>query len=319
MTGKIEPAPLTQPIRDEQPSRGLLFYLRGSWLFFKKMWPALYDLTTPEVYIFASAIAFNALLSFFSFFVLIGSILINVARWQHGYETAYRLMMALIPAESSSPSALLFRSLDQVTRGPLGQASLISVAILIFSSSGAFLPLEIALNRAWGFKEPRGMIRQQLTYLPLVVVCGAIFLCCVALASLWDYALGVLFSESIARQFAFKFVGTFVSLPFIVLTFFLIYYWLPNGKVKASQVFFTAVATAVLWILATFVYQLLLPILNFRGSYGQLFSIMIVVIWVFISSFILILGANLSAHQVLPQAWTGRLPLRLRPSRNEAQ
>jgi hypothetical protein len=34
-----------------------------------------------------------------------------------------------------------------------------------------------------------------------------------------------------------------------------------------------------------------------------------VIIWIFISSFILILGANLSAHEVLPRAWTGRLPL----------
>jgi hypothetical protein len=32
------------------------------------------------------------------------------------------------------------------------------------------------------------------------------------------------------------------------------------------------------------------------------------VTWVFILSFILILGANLSARQVLPRFWTGRQP-----------
>jgi YihY family inner membrane protein len=216
-------------------------------------------------------------------------------------------MMAFIPTES----ILLFRSLDEVTRGPGGRASLISVALLVFSSSGAFLPLEIALNRAWGFKEPRGMVRQQLTYLPLVVACGVIILGCVALASVWDYALSGLLGEGETRRLLFNFLGTVTALPFIVLIFFLIYCWVPNGRVQRSQVFFTSVATALLWVMATFAYRLLLPVLDFRGSYGQLFAVMAVVIWIFVSSFILILGANLSAYQVLPRAWTGRLPLSL--------
>jgi membrane protein/epoxyqueuosine reductase len=305
MTSKIENAPETAPITETRPARGLGYYLRGGWLFFKKMWPALYDLSTSEVYVFASAIAFNALLSFFSFLVLVGNFLVNVVGWQRGYETVYRLMMAFVPVESK----LLFESLDLATRRPSGKASLVSVALLIFSSSGAFLPLEIALNRAWGFKGPRGMVKQQLTYLPLVVVCGAIILCCVALASVWDYTLGGLFGNAPIRKIAFNFISPIIALPFIVLIFFVVYYWVPNGKVQANQIFFTSVATSILWVMTTFIYQLLIPVLNFRGSYGPLFTVMSVIIWIFISSFILILGANLSAREVLPRAWTGRLAL----------
>jgi uncharacterized BrkB/YihY/UPF0761 family membrane protein len=63
-------------------------------------------------------------------------------------------------------------------------------------------------------------------------------------------------------------------------------------------------------MIAMFGYWLALPLLDFKGSYYELASLMALVTWVFISSFILILGANLSAHKVLPESWTGYLPFR---------
>ena len=53
-----------------------------------------------------------------------------------------------------------------------------------------------------------------------------------------------------------------------------------------------------------------LPLFDFSESYKQLSSLMALVTWVFISSFILILGADLSARQIIPQSWTGWMPLK---------
>ena len=58
-------------------------------MFFKKMWPAIYDLSTTETYVNASAIAFNVMLSFFSFAVLMGSFLINVLNWKRGMKPVF--------------------------------------------------------------------------------------------------------------------------------------------------------------------------------------------------------------------------------------
>ncbi|HKX33399.1 MAG TPA: YhjD/YihY/BrkB family envelope integrity protein, partial [Blastocatellia bacterium] len=161
-TSRIKPGRETSPIGGAAPApaRGVAFYIQGSWVFFKKMWPAIYDLTTTETYVNASAIAFNILLSFFSFVVLIGSFLLNVLNWTRGYETLYRLLRAVVPKESG----MLFTSLDRVTQGPGGKATIISFALLVFSCSGIFQPIELALNRAWGFKE-RGMVKQYAVYL----------------------------------------------------------------------------------------------------------------------------------------------------------
>jgi uncharacterized BrkB/YihY/UPF0761 family membrane protein len=317
-TNKIEPAtvkagaaPATAPIPEAPSRRGLKFYARGGWIFFKKMWPALYDLSTTETYVNASAIAFNVMLSFFSFAVLMGSFLINVLNWERAYQTSFRLMMSMTPDVSRE----LFVSLDKVTRGPGGKATLISFALMIYSASGIFQPLEAALNRAWGFKE-RGFVKQYGTYLLLAVACVLIMLIPVFLGTLYDLVISKvfgIFGASISAtwsKYIFYVIGPIILLPFIALLFFVIYYFVPNGKVQASQTMFTSIATALLWMIAMFGFWLALPLLDFKGSYHELASLMALVTWVFISSFILILGANLSTHKVLPESWTGRLPFR---------
>lgn len=299
-TTSVNQSPETQKIR-----RGIGFYIRGSWLFFKKMWPTIYELTSTETYVNASAIAFNIMLSFFSFVVLIGSFLLNIVHSQRGYETLFRLMRSLMPKESG----MLLNSLDQVTRGPGGKATIISFGLMILSASGVFQPLEAALNRAWKFQE-RGIVKQYLTYILLVIFCVLIILCPVALGSVYDFMLETIFGQSPVREWFFKIVGPIMSMPFLVLLFFVIYYVVPHGKVQLNQVVFTSVATAVLWLLATFGFWLALPLFDFSESYQQLSSLMALVTWVFISSFILIMGADLSARQIIPQSWTGWMPLK---------
>ncbi|MBK7597987.1 MAG: YihY/virulence factor BrkB family protein [Acidobacteria bacterium] len=304
-TSRIKTSPQTEKFDTPQETRGLGFYIRGSWSYFKRMWPAIYDLTETETYVNASAIAFNILLSFFSFTVLIGSFLINVLHWQRGYETSFRLLRSLVPKESG----LLFRSLDQVTQGPGGKATLVSFALLIFSASGVFQPLELALNRAWGFKE-RGIIRQYAVYLVLVIVCTLIILFPVLIGSFYDFLLEMVLGQSPAREMAFKIIGPLISLPFVAIVFFVIYYFVPNGKVKTPQVVFTSVAMSLLWLIGMFLFKLALPLLDFESSYKQLSSLMALITWIFVTAFILILGANLSVREVLPRRWTGLLPKR---------
>lgn len=295
--------PLEPPPPSSAPpppkTRGFTFYAQGGWLFFKKMWPALYDMSTNQTYVYASAIAFNALMSFFSFIVLLGSVLVNVLHWQRGYETVYNLMFAFVPVESKQ----IFTSLDQVTRGKGGEVGIISFALLIIGAAGVFQALEIALNHAWGFKEERGFLKQYTLYPLLVFTCGAILMLCIAIASLWDGVLLTIFGTSIFRKVLFNSVAAILVLPFLATILFLIYYWVPNGKVRGNQIAFASIAMSILWVIGTLLYQLLLPLFKFQESYGQLFGIMAIVTWILLSSFLLILGANLSAKEILPRAW----------------
>lgn len=295
------PAPAPPPPK----TRGLKFYVEGGWLFFKRMWPALYDLSTNQTYVYASAIAFNALMSFFSFIVLIGSLLNRVMHWKLGYETIYRLMFVLVPIESKQ----IFDSLDEVTRGKGGEVGVISFGLLIIGAAGVFQSLEIALNHAWGFKEERNFIKAYTLYPALVIAIGLILFVCVGIASGWDWLLQAVFGDGLIRKIAFKSLGAILLLPCISIIFFLIYYWVPTGKVKANQIAFAAIGIACLWEIGSLIFKgaLAIPavsdLIGLKTSYGQLFSIMAIVTWIFFSSFLLILGANLSAKEILPRAW----------------
>ncbi|MFZ4794341.1 MAG: YihY/virulence factor BrkB family protein [Blastocatellia bacterium] len=295
--------------------RGPLFYIRGSWAFFGRMWPAIYDLTTTETYVNASAIAFNILLSFFSFIVLVGSFLINILHWRGGYETFYLILRSLVPKDSGQ----IFWSLDRVTQGPGGKATVVSFALLIFSSLGIFQPIEMVLNRAWGFKE-RSVLRQYLVYVGLTLGCALLMFCLISIGSFYNWMLEIFAGSVETRAWVFRYIGPVISLPFIFILLFGIYYFVPNGKVDGGQLFFTSVAMAILWVIMTFLFRLALPIFGFEESYNRLASLMALGTWILISSFVLILGANLATHQVLPRAWTGPLPLlsRLKAGRGDS-
>jgi len=304
-TSPIEPAETDRLVAATQPEAGgILFYLRGSLAFFRKMWPAILDLTTTETYVNASAIAFNIILSFFSFVVLVGSFLINVLHWRGGYETYYLIVRSLVPEDS----AQIFWSLDRVTQGPGGRATLISFGMLIFSALGIFQPIEVALNRAWGFAE-RKPVRQYSVYLLLTIGCALVVLTLIVLGSFFNTLLEWLTASIETRAWIFRYVGPVISLPFIFVLVFGIYYLVPNGRIDPGQLVFTSVAMAALWMLMTLVYRIALPLFGFEESYHRLAGIMSIITRVLITSFILILGANLASRDILPRAGSTIIPM----------
>jgi uncharacterized BrkB/YihY/UPF0761 family membrane protein len=81
-----------------------------------------------------------------------------------------------------------------------------------------------------------------------------------------------------------------------VAIFFLIYWLLPNGKVRAKDVLPAAAAMGLLWEVAKYVYIKALPWLDFHDVYGP-FSISITLMfWAFISGLMLLAGAHLASE-----------------------
>jgi YihY family inner membrane protein len=91
---------------------------------------------------------------------------------------------------------------------------------------------------------------------------------------------------------ALKICATLAS----IAIFFLIYWLLPNGKIKARSVLPAAVAMGVLWEVGKVLYIKALPLLNFQEVYGQAFAVSVTLMfWAFISGLMLLAGAHLSS------------------------
>jgi YihY family inner membrane protein len=179
-----------------------------------------------------------------------------------------------------------------------GRGQVLSLVMLFITSTGIFLPLEVALNKIWGFTENRSYLMNALVSVGLASACGTLALLSVYLTAQNLRILGLATGD---HNFLTRGLGFVVMKAFTVVTtiaiYFLIYWLLPNGKVPVRAVLPAAVTMGLLSEAAKYLYVLLLPWLNFQEVYGP-FSISVTLIfWSFCSGLLLLGGAYLSAAQ----------------------
>src|SRR5580698_1995611 len=249
-----------------------------------------------EVHTFAFSVAANSILSFFPFVVLMMTLIRRVFHSRVMYEVVLQLLRDYLPAGQEFVIRNLNSMVDSRQR-----VQFLSLAILLVTSSGVFLPLEVALNRIWRFEKNRSYLGNQLISLGLAFACGALALLSIALT-----AVPVAFMEFILRGYGTGFVrvvGFLVMKVFAIAAsiaiFFLIYWLLPNGKVPARAVLPAAIIMGLLSEALKYAYILALPWLNFQEVYGPFALSVSMMFWAFLSGLLLLAGANLSAEEHL--------------------
>lgn len=249
-------------------------------------------LWTTEVHAYAFSIAANALLSFFPFALLLVTICDRLLRWNGAFQVVEQLLRANLPTGAD----FVIRNLNAVMRAR-GKVEVISVLLLFVTSSGVFLPLEVALNRVWGIRENRSYAGNLLVSVMLAVGSGLMALASVGLeaglealvppaSNHWP-ALDALLSRAMLET---------VSVPLMVGVFFAIYHALPNAKVPAARVLPAAVSAAVLAEAARAIFTWVLPWLHFPEVYGPFAISATLLIWSFLGSLILLWTAAFFAY-----------------------
>ncbi len=245
-----------------------------------------------EVHTFAFSVAANAILSFFPFVVLLMTLIRQVFHSRVMYNVVLELLRDYLPVGQD----FLIRNLTVLAEAHQ-RAQIFSLLILLVTSTGVFMPLEVALNRIWGFPNNRSYLGNQLISLGLTFASGVLALLSIALT-----AENVSLLENLLRgrgPFAVRFVGFMVmklsAIMASILIFFLIYWLLPNGKVPASAVIPAAVIAGLLSEALKHAYILALPRLNFQEVYGPFALSVSLMFWAFLSGLLLLTGANLSA------------------------
>lgn len=252
-----------------------------------------------EVHTFAFSVAANAILSFFPFVVLLMTLIRRVFHSRVMYDVVLELLRDYLPAGQD----FVIRNLNAMVNAR-HSVQLVSLMILLVTSSGVFLPLEVALNRIWRFPNNRSYLGNQLISLGLAFGCGVLALLSIAMT-----AGNVALMEFLLRGHGSGFirmVGFVVMKVFAIATsiaiFFLIYRVLPNGRVPARAVLPTAIIMGLLSEALKYGYILALPWLNFGEVYGPFALSVSMMFWAFLSGLLLLAGANLSAQEHLRYA-----------------
>jgi membrane protein len=258
----------------------------------------LHYLTTTEVHTFAFSVAANAILSFFPFMVLLMWLIRRVFHSQAMASVIVQLLRDHLPVGQD----FVVRNLNIVVDSRRG-ARLASIIILLITSTGVFLPLEVALNHIWGFPKNRSYLGNQVVSLALAFSCGILAMISVGLGAGNQITLQFLMLGH-SQNIIFKTIMYLVLKVLAVLTsiviFFLIYWLLPNGKIKARRVIPAAIAMGVLWEASKYAYMKALPWLDFPEVYGPFSISVTLMFWAFLSGMMLLAGARLASSEPLP-------------------
>lgn len=247
-----------------------------------------------EVHTFAFSVAANAILAFFPFVLLLMNLALRVFRSQAMYDVIKALLRDYVP----SGQEFVIRNLNALVWAR-SRVQVFSLAILLVTSTGVFLPLEVALNRVWRFPNNRSYLGNQLISLVLAFACGILALLSIALSAgnivlLRFLAFGHDFL--LVRVLGLLTEKVFATLASMAI-FFLIYWLLPNGKVPAKTVMPAAVIMGVLAEVLKYSYFWALPRLNFQEVYGPFALSASMMFWAFLLGLLLLTGAHLSAQK----------------------
>jgi YihY family inner membrane protein len=254
----------------------------------------------------SASIAYYSLLALFPLlFLLLAVSGIFIRR----YELSGRLALVLghyLPVKAD----FIMRELVGISRA-YGRVSILSFLLLLWSSSGVFLPIERALNQAWEVEKRRSWWRRRLLALEMAGIFGFLAMFSTLLVGTRVYIhawLRTWVANSLLPLVEFSYRALFVAATFgITLCMFLVLFErLPNRPMALRQAFPGALLTALLWEATRALFTHLLPFLNYRQIYGSIGVIVALMTWVYISSAIMLFGAQVSRS--LYRTWKVKAP-----------
>jgi YihY family inner membrane protein len=252
-------------------------------------------LAQSEVHTYAFSVAANAILSLFPFIVMMLTIARRVLHSNAMVGAIGEMLHYFLPANQD----FVVRNMSLLVHAR-GGVQVASIVTLLISSSGVFLPLEVALNQVWGVAHGRSYVMNQLISLGLAMVVGTLAMVSVAFTAAQTRVLTLLFFGH-TGNFVFTFLThSFLQVSAIVLSitiFFIIYWILPNRRLPVNAVLPTAIVIGLLWELAKIVYVRALVWMDLGAVYGPFAVSVGLMMWAFLTGLLLLAGAHYSANR----------------------
>ena len=245
----------------------------------------------------AAALAYYTMFSLFPLLlavIAVGSFFLEGELVQ---QQVVRSVTQVVPISEEVILSNLERVLER--RGTVGGVGLLG---LLWSGTGVFTVLVNHLNRAWRDAESRGFLHQRLMGLGIGLI--GLMAALLSLSMLSTPVLNVLPRLRVAGQ-QIRILDTCVwtliatGLPALVsfLVFLMLYRWVPNTNVRWSEAAWGAGIVSLVWEAAKrgFAWYVSSDLVRYRLVYGSLGAVVALLLWIYLSSWLLLFGAHLSA------------------------
>jgi membrane protein len=245
----------------------------------------------------AEAAASVAYYSLFSLFPLL-LVLVSILGYLPVVEKAPERVVNFITQAMPISRRLIEETLSQIleNRGSSGVIGLIGLA---WSASGVFTTLARNINRAWPRASQMDFWHSRLIALVIILLVGLLLIVTVLANTVTSIIPGI----NWALQLNLPLINSaaLFSEVFSMLTAFLVfislYHWVPTTQVKWRYALWGALAATVVWEIAANIYSYYLSsgLATYDLLYGSLGTIVALLTWIYVSSYIILIGAHISA------------------------
>jgi membrane protein len=244
---------------------------------------------------YAASIAYYALLSLFPFSMLGFAILGSATADAADRNAVLDFVLQYFPSQFD----FITRQLDSfrthtVTFGLAG-----SIA-LIWGALGVFGAISTAVNYAWGVEKTRSFWKHKLFSFLMLIVAGGLLLFTLLLVSATQL-VGASWFAGVVLHFPGLLVLRSLMIRYATVAMFilvvgLVYYFVPNAKVRFRDVWIGAFLTGLLWkgVLEGFKWYMS-DMSRFTRVNGSIAAVVVFLVWVYVQAVILLYGVEFTA------------------------
>lgn len=245
----------------------------------------------------AASIAYYALFSLFPLLLLLITVGTSILKDEGTVDQVLSYTAEVLPTAQN----LVRKNIQEVLE-LRDTVTIIAAVSLLWSATAVFDILARNINLAWVGAAPRNFLQSRLIGLMMVVILVTLPLLSVLSTTLFsllpafDVSAPLWGGVPIYDTFSWQLITRFIPWFFTFLMFFSLYRLIPTVRVRWSEAIWGALVAAFAWEITKFGFTWFLSsgLANYQLIYGSLGTVVALMLWIYLSSVIILFGAHLS-------------------------
>ncbi len=267
----------------EIPPKGWLQVVKRGWA----------EAKTDQVPLLGAGVAFFAFLALFPAVIALVTL--------YGLFADPTVIADQVNSLTALPGDVRQLIVDQVNnqnRATLGWSAILAIALALFSASGGVNNLMTAINVAYDEEDDRNPIKKRLIALALTLGAIVFIVIMLGLVAVVPALLQGLFGDSPVVRFLLSAARWVLLVVLVTVALAVLYRIAPNRDApKIRWVSVGAGAATLLWLVASIGFSVYVSTFgNYAKTYGVFAGIIVLLFWLWITSYAVLLGAEINAE-----------------------
>ncbi|KIX91254.1 ribonuclease BN [Staphylococcus microti] len=266
----------------------------------------IYRISKDDASGLAAQLAYYFMLSLFPMLIFILSLvpLFNIER-----ETIVKQISENAPADTAS---IMTSIIDDIMGNASGSILSIGLVLALWTASNGMTAMMNAFNVAYDVEDSRNFIVSKALAVLFTLILGITLPVTMVLFTFGEQIGNLLFGplgldEEV--RWIFSLIRTALPVIAIFIVFTVLYTAAPNIKIKLKSVLPGALFATVVWIVGTIGFGYYVSnFANYSKTYGSIGGVIVLMLWLYITGFILIIGAEINAIIYQRKVVKGKTP-----------